>query len=936
MQFAYEIMQATSDHHAAVVGLGVNTQEVWRAIRRDAKLYDCHNHYCSLDLISRSGFKTVESYVEAKRSSANAWRELFESRKTANIDDKTFYSTLSSYATRYTIERDKYAAKILENISIHQAGLNYFKVSLEELQKEAYKQQCCIDVENYLKETNFLSRAQYASKIIADPKNHHGFIIENKLNWRQIYRDARISERKQLFDRLSIEEKALYRLAERHRDANRKAGQLISHLKSSKSTLSFENSKRINHAFAKRDYLAWRLINILKTHDLKLWGEWATTYRLNADKLLQQHAQHTDRLTAIERYQSAYQNVVLNTREINQNLGQAKEVSLHLLQNAFTSIEISLALQKIYHLDYLESFDYVLKAYDLSKENLNKQIKGLASLKNHLHSLTNLNKQNVNQLIEKQSAKMTSILGNKPITYQRIDIKRLRDDLNARAEEVVQNYLGNPKIRSGSTLRYGTNKGSLVVNIRGQKQGLWRDFQTGEGGDMLNLIQHAMELSNFKNVLQEATRFLGGYSTYTHVDSSAKVIQNKVTDVDGYTLQKIQKARDIYHATQSIEGTLAERYLREHRGIQGALYDKTFRYHPNLKNWMTGETYPALIVAARDDKDKVCGIQAIFLDSKTATKASVGHHAKLSRGLIGEGALVHPGLPSGKIAFAEGPETALSVACAHPDWTVYVTFGVSNFDKVPLKAKSKHIVICADNDGPDSATAKGVERAANILARKGIDVWVAEPKKSDDLKKWDFNDSLIIQGISQVREDLDNAVLYRAGMTQDKIKKDIEETLNIITKPTQEFEIPINQEIESQEIISVETKDASFEAILTRYVDLELEQTRLIDAMHIARSKDPKVGRELSVKALTHSSNIKAFAVEAIQHAEIKAELEKLTNVKSSSLAQRGGFIAISERISKGEWLKEDIQTILVQLRGKAQDQLRSRTQDRDRGGRSR
>jgi hypothetical protein len=119
-------------------------------------------------------------------------------------------------------------------------------------------------------------------------------------------------------------------------------------------------------------------------------------------------------------------------------------------------------------------------------------------------------------------------------------------------------------------------------------------------------------------------------------------------------------------------------------------------------------------------------------------------------------------------------------------------------------------------------------------------------------------------------------------------------------------------------------------------VDLELEQTRLVDAMHMARSKDPKAGRELSVKALTHSSNIKAFAVEAIQHAEIKAELEKLKNVKASSLAQRGGFIAIRERISKGEWLKEDIQTILAQLRSKAQDQSRSRTQDRDRGGRSR
>jgi Ti-type conjugative transfer relaxase TraA len=916
MRLAYDIVQDTSAHHRAVVELGMNTKEVWRAIRQDAKRYERYDHYRHLDLIERVGFKTVETYVEAKHAHANAWREIFESKKTAHIDVKKLYSIVVSGAARYTQERNQLAAKILENILLYQAGLDYFKIKPEELQPQAHTHQCRVAVEHYIKETHPLLRAKNALALVSDPKAHHGVMMERGLNWRDVYRDARILERKHLFDCLSIEEKALYRLADRYRAANRTAGRLFSC--APKSSLL--------HFCAKRDYLAWRLVNLAYSIGPHLLTEFASSYHLNADKLLQQHAQHTQRLAAVERCQTAYQQVVHAVRKIHPD--ESKAVALVSLQKAFTAIEIATQLQKS---DRFESLNYALHAYGLSKDDFVQQMKGLPDLKSHLQALASLNNVDEKKITEKSTPQVVSVLQDMQTTYQRIDLNRLRDDLNARAEDVARHYLGDPKICS-STWRYGTNKGSLIVTIQGQKQGLWRDFQTNEGGDMLRLIAHATETTEFKEVLQEATRFLGGYSTYIQpTATTTQTIQSK-SDVDAYTLQKIQKAQRIYQATHPIEGTLAQRYLQEHRGIQGDLYSKTFRYHPALKNWMTGDVYPALVVVARDDQDTVCGIQAIFLDPKTAKKAPLGNNTKLSRGLIGEGAIVHQGLPSGQVAFAEGPETALSVAKAHPDWTVYVTFGVANFDKVPLKAKSQRILLCADHDGRASGTAKSIERAAKILSQKGIDVWVAEPQKPDGQKKWDFNDSFIAQGVSQVKEDLDHAVLYRAGITQDSITKGIEDTLTTIAQLTQAFEVSVTQELTS----TVEIHEASFESLLTRYVDMELEQTRLVNTMHVARSKDPKASRELSVQTLAHSGQIKAFAAEAIQHPNIKTELEKLKTIRPASLAQRGGFIAIRERISKGEWSKEDIQTILIQLRGKAQDQSRSRSQDRDRGGRSR
>ncbi len=174
---------------------------------------------------------------------------------------------------------------------------------------------------------------------------------------------------------------------------------------------------------------------------------------------------------------------------------------------------------------------------------------------------------------------------------------------------------------------------------------------------------------------------------------------------------------------------------------------------------MTRTTHPALIVTAKNSQGEIVGLQATFLDTETAKKAALGTNTKLSRGLTSEGALVHQGKQGGIMAYAEGLETALSTADAHPDWSVHVTFGVSNFTKVAMKAKSQAVVICADNDGFNSGTAISVEKAINNLSEKGKDVYVAMPPKPETIEQYDFNDLLKNEGVTAVRDALDNARL---------------------------------------------------------------------------------------------------------------------------------------------------------------------------------
>lgn len=92
----------------------------------------------------------------------------------------------------------------------------------------------------------------------------------------------------------------------------------------------------------------------------------------------------------------------------------------------------------------------------------------------------------------------------------RWDIPAITEGLKAKSTELATLLLGENKTRENNQLRFGTNKGSLIVTIEGEKQGLWYDHQTGEGGNLLQLIQKEKNMS-----FKEALNFAGNYLALT-------------------------------------------------------------------------------------------------------------------------------------------------------------------------------------------------------------------------------------------------------------------------------------------------------------------------------------------------------------------------------------------------------------------------------------
>ncbi len=132
-------------------------------------------------------------------------------------------------------------------------------------------------------------------------------------------------------------------------------------------------------------------------------------------------------------------------------------------------------------------------------------------------------------------------------------------------------------------------------------------------------------------------------------------------------MEKIAYAKKIVKASVPIAGTLAERYLKEHRGIEAATLNDNFRFHPSVKEPITTKKYwPALVAIAKNNQNEVQRVQCIYLDPITANKIKIDC-PKLTFGPQ-EGAVVlvqeAQYIPNVgyQYALAEGPETALSVA----------------------------------------------------------------------------------------------------------------------------------------------------------------------------------------------------------------------------------------------------------------------------------
>ena len=339
-------------------------------------------------------------------------------------------------------------------------------------------------------------------------------------------------------------------------------------------------------------------------------------------------------------------------------------------------------------------------------------------------------------------------------TGQQWDIQAITAGLNANSESLACVLLGEPVARRKGQLRFGNNKGSLIVTIEGSKAGQWFDHQTGKGGNMLTLIQ-TQKSCNFKQALDFAGEILNLKPESRSLE--AIDLTDLATDIDKDKHRSIEYARKLANKSKPLKGTMAETYLKKTRGIDTQTCSDSVRFLPAIKEPETGEFHPALLVIAKNMDGRVQGVQAIFLD-KEGNKLKC-EEPKRSYGLI-KGSLVPVHEGGNLYAVAEGVETALSISTARKDMTVFASLGsITNFSAMDFQTQSNTLIIFADHDKPNNASHNKVNHAADELKRKGFNVFICTP---DEVGK-DFNDLLREKGVDGVKQQMNNLVLHESS-----------------------------------------------------------------------------------------------------------------------------------------------------------------------------
>ena len=308
--------------------------------------------------------------------------------------------------------------------------------------------------------------------------------------------------------------------------------------------------------------------------------------------------------------------------------------------------------------------------------------------------------------------------------------------LGDHAEAVCREYLSNG-YRSGNHWIVGdvrnTRGRSMHVRLRANAKGpagKWVDEATAEYGDLLDVIEASCGLIGFREVADEARRFLAMPQAQWPTLSAQTQPAAKRGSPDA--------ARRLLAMSKPIAGTLAERYLAG-RGIILTAHERALRFHSGCyyRDLATGETQtlPALIAAVTSLDGRITGLQRTWLAPDGNGKAQIADPRRSLGHLLGNGIWLglDPGTPVPVMAAGEGFETMASLRTVMPSLPVAAATSANHLAGLSFPPGCRRLYIAAD---ADAAGRHGIERLSQRAGEAGILALALRPQLGD------FNDDL--------------------------------------------------------------------------------------------------------------------------------------------------------------------------------------------------
>jgi hypothetical protein len=268
--------------------------------------------------------------------------------------------------------------------------------------------------------------------------------------------------------------------------------------------------------------------------------------------------------------------------------------------------------------------------------------------------------------------------------------------------------------------------------------GHWTDAASAEFGDLLDVIRESCGFIDFRDVANEARRFLS--LPRAQPRQTPKLVGTSVS------AGSPEAARRLFAMSQPIGDTLVATYLLS-RGISNSGDMGSIKFHPRCYYRPEGdgrtETWPAMIAAVTDLCGAITGVHRTWLASDGLGKAPVDTPRRAMGGLLGNA--VRFGEADDVLAVGEGIETMLSLRCVLPAMPMAAALSANHLAALFLPPTLRRIYIARDADAAgDAALAALTERAGAA----GIEVLALSPQMAD------FNEDLRAFGLRALREAL--------------------------------------------------------------------------------------------------------------------------------------------------------------------------------------
>jgi hypothetical protein len=311
---------------------------------------------------------------------------------------------------------------------------------------------------------------------------------------------------------------------------------------------------------------------------------------------------------------------------------------------------------------------------------------------------------------------------------------------------VCRHYLSNGK-REGRYWLVGdvhNSRGrSMFVRLQDSPKGpagKWTDAATGEHGDLLDVIRESLGLRDFREVAEEARRFLKLPRAVPEVTLKAACPAAPAGSQEA--------ARRLFAISSPIKGTIVEAYLRR-RGIVHVHHGGSLRFHPRCyyrQEHLPTETWPAMIACVTDLDGSITGMHRTWLDPDGFDRIRLGKAPiDTPRRAMGDllGNAVRFGAADDDVLVAgEGIETMLSLRYVLPTLSMAAALSANHLAAMALSSSLRRLYIARDADAAgDTVQAVLLQRAEDA----GIEAIPLSPRLGD------FNEDLHVFGLDTLR-----------------------------------------------------------------------------------------------------------------------------------------------------------------------------------------